>query len=71
VTVPRFYFHFVAKTRIEDDAGETFIDEERALLHAQTLAAQMARSGNLVGCTIVVANEKSELFEVPLTRLHS
>lgn len=69
--MPRYYFHFVAKTRIEDDAGENFIDELRALEHAQTMAAQMARSGNLVGCTIVVATEQSELFEVPLTRLHS
>jgi hypothetical protein len=69
--LPRYYFHFVAKTRIEDDAGETFADAERALMHAKAMAAEMARSGTLVGCAIVVASEHNELFEVPLTVLHS
>jgi hypothetical protein len=67
-TMPRFFFHFVAKTLLEDEAGATFPDAEKALLHARVLAAELAQNDLLAGCAIVVANEaEDELFEIPLT----
>lgn len=65
--MPRFYFHFVAKTLVEDEAGTTFADAEKAFLHAKMLAAELAQNDLLAGCAIVVANEaEDELFEIPL-----
>ena len=67
--MPRFYFHFVAKTLVADEAGANFPDAEKALLHAKVLASELANSELLAGCAIVVANESEDhLFEVPLTR---
>ena len=69
IDVPRFYFHFVAKTLIPDQAGATFADADKALLHARGMASELARSELLAGCTIVVADEtEDQLFEVPLIR---
>jgi len=66
--VPRFYFHFVAKTLVPDEAGVSFPDAEKALRHAQVLASELARNELLAGCAIVVADEsEDQLFEIPLT----
>lgn len=69
IDVPRFYFHFVAKTLVPDEAGASFPDAEKALLHAKVLASELAQNELLAGCAIVVADEsEDQLFEVPLTR---
>lgn len=66
--MPRFYFHFVAKTLLPDDTGTTFPDADRAILHARMMASELAQNTLLAGCTIVVANEaEDQLLEVPLT----
>ncbi len=66
--MPRFYFHFVAKTLLPDHAGASFPDADKALLHASKLASELAHSDLLAGCAIVVANEaEDQLFEIPLT----
>jgi hypothetical protein len=61
-----FYFHFMAKTLLEDEAGQSFPDADAALQHAKTLAAQFSESGHLTG-TILVAKDNDVLFEVPLS----
>ena len=63
---PHFYFHFMAKTLLEDEAGQSFADADAALRHAKTLAAQLSEGGHLVGCTILVTEDQDVLFEVPL-----
>jgi hypothetical protein len=66
--MPRFYFHFVAKTMVQDEAGTTFPDADKAILHARMMASELAENDLLAGCAIVVANEaEDQLFEVPLT----
>ena len=66
--MPRFYFHFVAKTLVPDEAGSTFPDADKAILHARMMASELAQNDLLAGCAIVVANEAEDhLFEVPLT----
>jgi hypothetical protein len=66
--MPRFYFHFVAKTLVADQTGRTFPDADEAILHARMMASELASNDLLAGCAIVVANEaEDELFEVPLT----
>jgi hypothetical protein len=61
-----FYFHFLAKTLLEDEAGQPFPDADAALQHAKTLAAQFSEGGHLTG-TILVAKDNDVLFEVPLS----
>jgi hypothetical protein len=61
-----FYFHFMAKTLLEDEAGKSFPDPDAALQYAKTLAAQFSESGHLTG-TILVAKDNDVLFEVPLS----
>jgi len=66
--MPRYYFHFVAKTLLPDETGSTFDDADKAILHARKLASELAQSDMLAGCAIVVADESEhQLFEVPLT----
>ena len=66
--MPRFYFHFVARTLVADQTGRTFPDADKAILHARMLASELAQNGLLAGCAIVVANEEEDhLVEVPLT----
>jgi hypothetical protein len=66
--MPRFYFHFVARTLVADQTGRTFPDADKAILHARMMASELANNDLLAGCAIVVANEaEDELFEVPLT----
>jgi hypothetical protein len=66
--MPRFYFHFIAKTLLPDDTGTTFPDADRAILHARMMASELAQHTLLAGCAIVVANEaEDQLLEVPLT----
>jgi hypothetical protein len=65
---PHYYFHFMAKTLMEDSEGLPFADAETALRHAKVLAAQFSESGILFGCTILVARDDEVLFEVPLSR---
>ena len=65
--MPRFYFHFVAKTLLPDESGSTFPDADKAILHARKMASELARNDLLAGCAIVVADEaEDELVEVPL-----
>jgi hypothetical protein len=65
---PHFHFHFMAKTLLEDEAGQPFPDADAALRHAQILAAQLSEGGHLTSCTILVAKDADVLFEVPLSR---
>lgn len=66
--MPRFYFHFVAKTLVPDDTGATFPDVDGAILHARMMASELAHNDLLAGCAIVVANEaEDQLLEVPLS----
>jgi hypothetical protein len=51
-----FYFHFLASTLLEDEAGQPFPDADAALQHAKTLAAQFSNGGHLTG-TILVAKD--------------
>jgi hypothetical protein len=67
--VPHFHFHFMAKTLLEDDAGQPFPDADAALRHAEFLAVQLSNGGHLVGSSILVATEDKVIFEVPLSRL--
>jgi hypothetical protein len=66
---PHFYFHFLAKTLLEDDAGQPFPDAEAARLHAEFLAVQLSNGGQLVGSSILVVRDDEVIFEVPLSRL--
>lgn len=66
---PHFHFHFLAKTLLEDDAGQPFPDADAARRHAEFLAGQLSSSGHLVGSSILVAKDDEVLFEVPLSRL--
>jgi hypothetical protein len=66
--MPRYHFHFMAKTLMEDHEGRPFPDAEDALRHAKVMAAQFSESGILFGCTILVAKDDEVLFEVPLSR---
>jgi hypothetical protein len=66
--MPRYHFHFMAKTLMEDHEGRPFSDPEEALLHAKTMAAQFSESGILFGCTILVAKHDEVLFEVAVSR---
>ena len=43
--VPHFHFHFLAKTLLEDDAGQPFPDADAALRHAEFLAVQLSEGG--------------------------
>jgi hypothetical protein len=67
--VPHFHFHFMAKTLLEDDAGQPFPDTDAALRHAEFLALQLSKGGHLVGSSILVARDDEVIFEVPLSRL--
>jgi hypothetical protein len=67
--VPHFHFHFMAKTLLEDDAGQPFPDADAALRHAEFLAIQLSQGGHLVGSSILVALHDQVIFEVPLSRL--
>ena len=67
--VPHFHFHFLAKTLLEDDAGQPFPDADAALRHAEFLAVQLSEGGHLVGSSILVAKDNEVIFEVPLSRL--
>jgi hypothetical protein len=67
--VPHFHFHFMAKTLLEDDAGQPFLDADAALRHAEFLAVQLAKGGHLAGSSILVARDDAVIFEVPLSRL--
>ena len=62
----RFYFHFLARTLLPDESGGRFADADSALRHARIMAAELAKSGTLEDCMIVVADDDSTLFEVPL-----
>ena len=66
---PHFHFHFLAKTLLEDDAGQSFPDADAALRHAEFLAVQLSSGGHLVGSSILVAKDDEVIFEVPLSRL--
>ena len=61
-----FYFHFMAKTLLEDEAGQSFPDADAALRHAKILAARFSEGGHMTG-TILVAKDNDVLFEVPLS----
>jgi hypothetical protein len=65
---PHYYFHFMAKTLMEDGEGQPFADAASALRHAKVLAEQFSESGLLFGSTILVARDDEVLFEVPLSR---
>jgi uncharacterized protein DUF6894 len=67
--VPHFHFHFMAKTLLEDDAGQPFPDADAALRHAEFLAVQLSKGGHLVGSSILVATDHEVIFEVPLSTL--
>lgn len=66
--MPRYHFHFMAKTLMEDHEGRSFPDAEEALRHAKVMAAQFSESGILFGCTILVAKDDEVLFEVAVSR---
>jgi len=67
--VPHFHFHFMAKTLLEDDAGQPFPDADAALRHAEFLAVHLSKGGHLVGSSILVATDDQVIFEVPLSGL--
>jgi hypothetical protein len=67
--MPHFHFHFMAKTLLEDDAGQPFPDADAALRHAEFLAVELSKGGHLVGSSVLVARDNEVIFEVPLSRL--
>jgi hypothetical protein len=66
---PRFHFHFLAKTLLEDDSGQPFPDAVAARRHAEFLAVQLSNGGLLASSSILVARDDEVIFEVPLSRL--
>jgi hypothetical protein len=66
--MPRYHFHFMAKTLMEDHEGRPFPDAEDALRHAKVMAAQFLKSGILFGCSILIVKDDEVLFEVPVSR---
>ena len=67
--MPLFYFHIVAvDATFLDEDGISFADSKAALLHANDLMTELARSLPTQDGTIVVENDDDgELFEVPLS----
>lgn len=65
--MPRYYFHFKDGTLFPDEEGEDLRDVELARCHARRLALELATGGERAGC-IVVADDRDQLFAVPLPR---
>jgi hypothetical protein len=66
--MPRYHFHYLVKTLLEDDVGQRFPSAAAALAHAECLAVQLSAGENLPGSTILVASNDTVIFEVPLQR---
>lgn len=64
-----YHFHFMARTLLEDDAGQPFADATAAQRHAEFLAVQLSEGGHLAGSSILVAKDDAVIFEVPLSRV--
>jgi hypothetical protein len=66
--MPRYFFHLVGRTKIEDDEGEEFATEQEAEEHARQVASELAQNNPAMwGKSLVVFDaDGRELIDIPL-----
>jgi hypothetical protein len=57
----RYFFHVAcARGMYMDENGRDFSDLKGAKAYATTIAAELARNGSYVGCSVCIANERGK-----------
>ncbi|WP_291558091.1 hypothetical protein [Bradyrhizobium sp.] len=63
----RYYFHFRNGILFEDDVGEEFPDDARALQYARRVASELTEDGKS-DSSVIVIRAGCQLFEIPLPK---
>jgi len=63
----RYYFHFRNGILFEDEVGEEFSDDSRALQYARRVASELAEDGTS-DSSVIVTEGGYQLFEIPLPK---